>query len=79
MSDNKTDIENKIDVKELYLTEKEAAAITKDKLPTLRNNRHLRRGIPYLKIGGRGIRYKLSDIMFYMESVRIDPQKQAEK
>jgi hypothetical protein len=33
-------------LKEVYLTEKEVAAITKDALSTLRNNRHVGRDCP---------------------------------
>ncbi len=58
-------------VKRPYLTEADVAEITRKALPTLRNERHLRRGIPYLKIGIRGIRYRTCDVLAYMESVRI--------
>ena len=60
--------------KETYLTEKETAAITKEALATLRNNRSLRRGLPYLKVGRRSIRYRLSDVVAYLEARRIVPE-----
>ena len=41
-----------------YLNEKEVAAITGRAISTLRNERFMRKGLPYLKIGGRSIRYK---------------------
>ena len=60
------------DLKELYLNEKETAAITKDSLSKLRNDRHLGRGLPYIKWGGRSVRYKMADIVKYMEAGRVD-------
>lgn len=71
--------EEKIDVaellKKLYLSEKEVAALTGRAVSTLRNERHLRRGIPYLKISARSIRYKTPDVIATMEARRIDPNK----
>ena len=58
-------------LKKPFLNEKEAAAITGRALSTLRNERHLRRGIPYLKVARRTIRYKLDDVMCFMEGRRI--------
>ena len=58
-------------VKKPYLLEVETSAITGRKLPTLRNDRFLRRGIPYLKVGKRSIRYKTADVLAYMEKTRI--------
>lgn len=58
-------------LKKPYLTESETSAITGRALATLRNERHLRRGIPYLKIGVRSIRYKLQDVLHFMERRRI--------
>jgi predicted DNA-binding transcriptional regulator AlpA len=54
-----------------YLNEKEVAAITGRAISTLRNERFLRKGLPYLKIGGRSIRYKTEDVIAFMESRRI--------
>ena len=54
-----------------FLNEKEAAAITGRALSTFRNDRHLRRGIPYLKVGLRTIRYRLQDVIHFMEGRRI--------
>jgi hypothetical protein len=69
----------KMDVNELlkkpYLNEKEAAALTGRAVSTLRNERHLRRGLPYLKIGRRSIRYKTADAISFMEGRRIDPNE----
>ncbi|MFH1488491.1 MAG: DNA-binding protein [Pseudomonadota bacterium] len=58
-------------LKKPFLSEKEVAAITGRAVSTLRNERHLRRGFPYLKIGRRSVRYKLTDILTSMESRRI--------
>ena len=53
-----------------YLTEKEVAEITRRALSTLRNDRHLGKGIPYVKIG-RSVRYLFKDVIEFMESRRI--------
>ena len=52
--------------------EKEAAQMMKRAIQTLRNDRHLRRGCPYLKIG-KSVRYLLSDINEFLLNGRIDP------
>ena len=54
-----------------YLNEKEVAAITGRAISTLRNERFMRKGLPYLKVGRRSIRYKTQDVISYMESRRI--------
>lgn len=54
-----------------YLNEKEVAAITGRAVSTLRNERFMRKGLPYLKVGGRSIRYKSEDVIAYMEGRRI--------
>ncbi len=51
-----------------FLNEAEVALITGRALATLRNDRFLRRGIPYLKISGRSIRYRTPDVMNFMEA-----------
>ena len=56
--------------KELYLKEVDVARLTGFSLSTLRNNRSLRKGIPYLKIG-KSIRYNAADVVNYLESHRI--------
>jgi hypothetical protein len=53
-----------------YITEKEVSRITGRALPTLRNDRHHRRGIPYIKMG-RSVRYCLDDVIDYMEARKI--------
>ncbi|MFX0203063.1 MAG: helix-turn-helix transcriptional regulator [Candidatus Hodarchaeota archaeon] len=56
-----------------YLTEREVAEMTKRALPTLRNDRHKGKGMPYIKIG-RSVRYALRDVIEYMDSKRIRPE-----
>ena len=51
-----------------FLNEAEVAAITGRALATLRNDRFLRRGIPYLKVSGRSIRYKTQNVLAFMET-----------
>ncbi|MHB8771299.1 MAG: hypothetical protein ACYC7J_09895 [Syntrophales bacterium] len=58
-------------LKKPYLNEFEAAAVQGRAVSTLRNDRHLRRGLPYLKISARSIRYKTADIIAAMEGRRI--------
>ena len=65
----------KIDVSELlkkpYLNEQEVAALTGRSVFTLRNDRFLRRGLPYLKISSRSVRYMTADVIAGMEARRI--------
>jgi len=56
-----------------YINEKQAHATTGLALSTLRNNRWLGRGIPFYKIG-KAVRYKLSDVLNYMERHRIETE-----
>jgi len=58
-------------LKKPYLNEFETAAVTGRAVSTLRNERHLRRGLPYLKVGKRSIRYKTADVTATMEARRI--------
>jgi hypothetical protein len=57
----------------LFLTEVEVAEKTRLKLPTLRNHRHLHKGIPYIKIG-RSVRYDPDDIENYIRRHRVDTE-----
>jgi len=58
-------------LKKPYLNEFEAAALTGRAVSTLRNERFLRRGCPYLKISKRTIKYRLQDVIAFMEGRRI--------
>ena len=58
-----------------YLDEKKTADLTGLSVFTLRNWRHIGRGLPYCKIGSRAIRYSLKDIVAFMERYRIVPER----
>jgi hypothetical protein len=53
-----------------YINEKEVSKITGRALSTLRNERALHKGIPYLKIG-KSVRYSYGDVIEFMERHRI--------
>ena len=53
-----------------YLSEKEVAQIIGCTLSTLRNHRHLGRGLPYVK-NGRSVRYNHDDVIGFMEGRKI--------
>jgi hypothetical protein len=50
--------------------EHEVAKITNRSVQTLRNDRHNRRGIPYIKFG-RSVRYSIEDIQAYIHTHKI--------
>lgn len=54
-----------------WVTEKEVARITSKALSTLRNDRHLGRGIPYHK-DSKCVRYFLPDVFDYMFTRKIE-------
>ena len=56
--------------------EYEAAKFLKKSVQTLRNDRCSRKGPAYLKLG-RSVRYKVSDLLEYLERHRIDPEEAA--
>lgn len=58
-------------LKKPFLNETEVAALTGRAVSTLRNERFLRRGIPYLKVSKRSIRYRTPDVMNFMEAQPI--------
>jgi hypothetical protein len=53
-----------------FIDEREVAKITGRALSTLRNERALRKGIPYYKVG-RSVRYSIEDVMDFMEIHKI--------
>ena len=53
--------------------ERKVAEILDLGVQTLRNDRHLGRGIPYAK-KGRSVRYALDDVIDYMEKNKIRPE-----
>lgn len=58
-------------VKKPFLNEFEVSAITGRAVSTLRNDRHLRRNLPYLKVSRRSIRYRTMDVIKFMEAQPI--------
>lgn len=58
-------------LKKPYLNEQEVAAITGRALSSIRTDRFLRRGIPYLKVSKRSIRYRTPDVVNFMEACPI--------
>jgi len=52
--------------------EKGAEEITGFPIKTLQNWRGLRKGPPYFKVG-RSIRYRVGDLLDFMEACRVDP------
>ena len=55
-----------------YLTPLEVEKITGRKLQTLANERSRGEGIPYYKLGS-SVRYKLADVLSFMEQHRVEP------
>jgi len=55
-------------IKKPFLNEFEVSAITGRAVATLGNDRHLRRGLPYLKVSARSIRYRTQVVMNFMEA-----------
>jgi hypothetical protein len=53
-----------------YLTEREVSKITGFAVQTLRNDRYMGRGIPYIK-RGHSVRYSSTDVFEYMENGKI--------
>ena len=55
------------------MTDVEVAEVKNCSVQTLRNDRHLRRGLPYVK-SGRSIRYAPTDVAKDILANRIDPE-----
>lgn len=55
----------------------EVERITGKKLQTLANERYRGAGIPYYKVGA-SVRYKLADVLSFMERHRINPEARRE-
>lgn len=54
-----------------YITEKALSEMTGRALQTLRNDRFLGRGFPYIKMMGRSIRYDRDEVISIMEGSKI--------
>jgi hypothetical protein len=61
------------DIKWLWVTEKKVSEVTGRALPTLRNDRSQKRGIPFSKLG-KSVKYRMSDVVEYMESHRVETE-----
>ncbi len=59
-------------VETMNVCEKEAAKQLGIAVQTLRNWRHIRKGPAYIKLG-RSVRYRVEDILDFIEKNRIDP------
>ena len=56
-----------------YVNEFEVSRLIGRAVQTLRNDRFLGKGLPYVKFG-RSVRYALSDVASFMESRKITPE-----
>jgi predicted DNA-binding transcriptional regulator AlpA len=65
---------NSLNQNNQYLNERQVSEITGRALSTLRNERSKRTGIPYYKVG-RSVRYNFQDVIQFMESHKIIPEK----
>ena len=58
-----------------YLTEREVSQLTGRALSTLRNDRQMNSGFPFVK-WGRFIRYPRKDVIAFMEERKIIPKNE---
>jgi len=58
-------------IQQQYFTVKQVSQLIGKAVDTLNNERSLRRGIPFIKIGGKVV-YSLKDIEAYMQRNRIE-------
>lgn len=56
-----------------YLTEREVSQLTGRALSTLRNDRQMGNGFPFVK-WGRFVRYNKKDVIEFMESRKVVPE-----
>ena len=56
-----------------YINEKKVAEMLDGSVQTIRNDRHLKRGLPYIK-KGRMVRYSLADVIRYMEQHKVETE-----
>lgn len=57
-------------LKKKFLTEAEVSEITGRAVSTLRNDRHFRQGIPFIK-WGRMVRYDFEEVVTFLEGKKI--------
>lgn len=56
------------------LTEQQVSLLTGRALQSLRNDRCTRRGLPYVKITERCVRYRLEDLLSFCQERLINPE-----
>ena len=56
-----------------FLNSRAVSEITGLAVGTLQNQRFRRTGLPYYRIGTRAVRYKLSDVLDFMEARKVCP------
>jgi len=61
-----------------YLTEREVSKLTGRALSTLRNDRQMGNGFPFVK-WGRFVRYRKQDVIDFMEARKIIPENNGEE
>jgi hypothetical protein len=71
--DPKGGADKKIALNDVIVDETKASEILCRAIQTIRNDRFLGQGAPYIKIG-RSVRYRVSDLLEYLERHRIDPE-----
>ena len=69
----KTDNFNNPTTQKRLFTEKEVSVITEIPVITLRSHRHLRRGLPFIRIGNL-VRYDLVEVEQFLIDQTIKPQ-----
>ena len=69
----KTDNFNNPKTQKRLFTEKEVSVITEIPVLTLRSHRHLRRGLPFVRIGNL-VRYDLVEVEQFLIDQTIKPQ-----
>ncbi len=68
-----TDIIKNLNLPPRLMTEVEVAEVQQKSIQTLRNDRHLGRGTPYIK-SGRSVRYSPYDVAEAILKGRINPE-----
>ncbi len=66
--------EIEIKTNDSLLNEKETCTYLRLAVQTLRNWRHMGINLPYVRVGRRSIRYRLSDLITFLESNQINPR-----
>lgn len=56
-----------------YIDEKVLSQMSGLAVQTLRNDRSMRKGIPFIKLG-RSVKYDLVDVMAYMQRHRVETE-----